>query len=127
MANSIKEFDLNVWHSGLRSEQSESRRRLRILDIQGNKFKFLPILDQSDLDVANYIAKFKLSYHPLYYKGCVSVGDIHSSKPIKKGMNAEQSRFNGTFRECGLHEDSANKVSSKDLSAYFINKNEQIK
>ncbi|MUI52494.1 phosphoadenylyl-sulfate reductase [Aliivibrio fischeri] len=119
MARAINELSLSVWHSGLRKEQSDTRKQLRFLDIQGHQFKFLPILDWSDEDVEIYIKEHDLDYHPLYYKGYVSVGDVHSSEPLKEGMAPEQSRFGGVFRECGLHEEPNLNESNNDLSHYL--------
>ncbi|CRI65373.1 hypothetical protein THIOKS12330073 [Thiocapsa sp. KS1] len=34
----------------------------------------------------------------------VSVGDWHSTDPPRPGMSAEQTRFFGLKRACGLHE-----------------------
>jgi len=105
MVQALKELDLSIWHSGLRREQSDSRKNLDYLSIQGEQFKFLPILDWSDADIKNYLEDHNIDYHPLYYKGYVSMGDIHTTVPLKEGMKAEDTRFQGLKRECGLHED----------------------
>jgi len=104
MVQALKELNLSIWHSGLRREQSESRKSLNYLSIQGEQFKFLPILDWSDENIKNYLDENNLDYHPLYYKGYVSMGDTHTTVPLKDGMRAEDTRFHGLKRECGLHE-----------------------
>jgi len=45
-----------------------------------------------------------LPYHPLWEKGYVSFGDVHTTRPLGKGISEEQTRFFGLKRECGLHE-----------------------
>ena len=49
--------------------------------------------------------EFNLPPHPLKSKGYVSVGDWHSSEPLRENMTAEETRFQGIKRECGLHLD----------------------
>ena len=46
-----------------------------------------------------------LPEHPLARQGYVSVGDVHTTQPLKPGMDAAQTRFFGLRRECGLHFD----------------------
>jgi phosphoadenosine phosphosulfate reductase len=38
------------------------------------------------------------------YRADVLVGDWHSTDPLRPGISAEQTRFFGLKRECGLHE-----------------------
>jgi len=45
-----------------------------------------------------------LPYHPLWEKGYVSIGDLHTSKPLTEVDSLEETRFFGLKRECGLHE-----------------------
>lgn len=111
MANALKDLDLSIWHSGLRSEQSVTRKELSYLSVQGEQFKFLPILDWNMKDIENYLEKYQLDFHPLYYKGYTSVGDMHTSMPLKEGMKDEETRFLGLKRECGLHEEYFTKNS----------------
>jgi phosphoadenosine phosphosulfate reductase len=54
--------------------------------------------------VHRYLAKHDLPYHPLWDKGYVSIGDVHTSRPLADGLTPEQTRFFGLKRECGLHE-----------------------
>lgn len=104
MARALKEMNVKVWHSGLRSSQSESRKKLSFLSVHGGIFKFLPILDWNELDVDEYLKNYDLPYHPLFEKGYVSIGDYHSSMPIEEGMRNEDTRFFGLKRECGIHD-----------------------
>ncbi|HMI77036.1 MAG TPA: phosphoadenosine phosphosulfate reductase family protein, partial [Buchnera sp. (in: enterobacteria)] len=85
-------------------QQSHSRSKLSFIDIKNNVFKFLPILDWTNDQIHSYIKKNKLDYHPLWNKGYLSVGDIHTTKKYQSGMKEEETRFFGLKRECGLHE-----------------------
>ncbi|MGF1452363.1 MAG: phosphoadenosine phosphosulfate reductase family protein, partial [Opitutales bacterium] len=85
---------------------SSSRANLRVVEPQQGLLKLYPILDWTDRDIYEYLKANDLPYHPLWDEGYVSVGDTHSSSPLTAGMSAEQTRFHGVKRECGLHETS---------------------
>jgi phosphoadenosine phosphosulfate reductase len=44
-----------------------------------------------------------LPYHPLWEQGYVSIGDMHTTRPLSTDMTEEETRFFGLKRECGLH------------------------
>ena len=67
------------------------------------KVKVLPLLSMSNEEVDKYMLDHNLPKHPLMAKGYVSVGDWHSSRPIKEGEDPRATRFGGKFSECGLH------------------------
>ena len=78
------------------------RRALR--EIAGSRWKVHPIADWTDRDVDRYLDKHSLPRHPLWAKGYVSIGDTHSTRPIQEVSHADETRFHGLKRECGLHE-----------------------
>lgn len=104
MQYALKYLSVNTWFAGLRNSQSKSREKLKILSIKNEIFKFLPIIDWSNQKVYRYIKKNKLKLHPLFYKGYLSIGDIHTTNKWKPGKKIEDTRFFGLKRECGLHE-----------------------
>ena len=71
---------------------------------QGRTTKIHPIVDWSEKHIYAYMTQHDLPFHPLWEKGYVSVGDVHSTKPLEAGMSEEDTRFGGLKRECGLHE-----------------------
>ena len=87
MERAINELGLNATISGIRRQQSSTRESL-------------PILASRKGSVKN-----DLPYHPLWDEGYVSIGDWHTSRKLTDGMSAEESRFFGLKRECGLNED----------------------
>lgn len=105
MRRALKELNVSTWFSGLRREQSNTRNGLPILAVQNGVFKFLPIIDWSNKGIHQYLEKHELSYHPLWEKGYLSVGDTHTTRKWEPGMTEEETRFFGLKRECGLHED----------------------
>ncbi len=105
MQRALRELDVRCWHAGLRREQASSRSDIAYLEIKDGRFKFHPIADWTDIDVGAYMLLHDLPEHPLVQQGYVSVGDVHTTQPLKPGMDAAQTRFFGLRRECGLHFD----------------------
>ena len=105
MQRALDELEADVWLAGLRRSQSESRQDLPVLTTIGKRLKLHPIIDWTDRDVYEYLKKHALPYHPLWHEGYVSLGDWHTSRKLADGMTAEETRFFGLKRECGLHED----------------------
>jgi phosphoadenosine phosphosulfate reductase len=104
MNRAMQELGATAWLTGLRRAQSSTREHLDVIQVQKRTYKINPIVDWTERDVYQYLTKHGLPYHPLWEKGYVSVGDAHSSSPLAAGMTAEETRFNGVKRECGLHE-----------------------
>lgn len=100
----LKKLKIKTWFAGLRNQQSKSRKNLKIISIQNKIFKILPILDWNNKKIYYYIKKNNLEFHPLWNKGYLSVGDIHMTNKWKPGQKAEDTRFLGLKRECGIHE-----------------------
>ncbi len=104
MNRAMQELGAGAWLTGLRRAQARTREHLDVVQLQKRTYKIHPIVDWSERDVYQYLTKHELPYHPLWEKGYVSVGDAHSSAPLLDGQTAEETRFNGLKRECGLHE-----------------------
>jgi|ERR1035438_560072 phosphoadenosine phosphosulfate reductase len=104
MRRALRETGARGWLAGLRRVQSGSRKALNIVEHQNGRVKICPIVDWTDREVHRYLAKHGLPYHPLWDKGYVSIGDVHTSRPLADGLTPEQTRFFGLKRECGLHE-----------------------
>ncbi len=104
MNHALTELETEGWMTGLRRNQASSRALLKVVVRQNKVFKVHPIIDWTDRDVYEYLTQNNLPYHPLWDEGYVSVGDVHSTSKLLPGMKAEDTRFNGTKRECGLHE-----------------------
>jgi phosphoadenosine phosphosulfate reductase len=103
MRRSLAELGIRTWFAGLRRSQAESRARLNPLEVRDGRFKVHPIFDWSDRDVYLYLKAHGLPYHPLWDKGYISIGDWHSTKSLSEVDSAEELRFAGLKRECGIH------------------------
>lgn len=104
MRRALDDLGAGLWFTGLRRGQAESRARTPVLQRRGSRWKISPIADWSDRDVWTYLKQHELPYHPLWEQGYVSIGDIHTTRPLEPGMREEDTRFFGLKRECGLHE-----------------------
>ena len=104
MQRALRELGARGWITGLRRQQARSRADLGVLALQDGIVKIQPIVDWTDRQVHQYLTKHGLPYHPLWEKGYVSIGDMHTSRPLSAGMTEEETRFFGLKRECGLHE-----------------------
>ncbi len=107
MNRAVQELGAKAWLSGLRRNQSSTRENRKVVEQQNKITKIYPIIDWNDKDVYDYLTQHKLPYHPLWDEGYVSVGDWHSTSKLGEGMTAEDTRFGGLKRECGLHESNA--------------------
>ncbi len=106
MDRALNELDVDAWITGLRRQQSKSRENLSVLAVSKGRVKVHPIVDWTDKDIFDYLKQHDLPYHPLWEQGYVSIGDWHTSHKLTDGLTAEETRFFGLKRECGLHEDA---------------------
>lgn len=96
-----------VWITGLRSEQSENRENMKMLefDEKKNLYKFNPLIHWSYDDVLKYIADNKIQELTLHKKGFISVGCAPCTRAIEPGENPRAGRWfwENSQKECGLH------------------------
>lgn len=111
MRQALEELEVGTWFAGLRSAQSNSRAQRNIVENHNDIWKVHPVIDWSDKDVFDYLQRHKLPYHPLWDKGYVSIGDIHTTRSLHEVDSIESTRFFGLKRECGLHEITLSKDS----------------
>jgi phosphoadenosine phosphosulfate reductase len=105
MERALRELNVGTWFAGLRRSQSRSRANAPFISWSGGeRCKVHPIADWTDRDVHRYLRQHHLPYHPLWDKGYISIGDMHTTRAVHEVEGAEQTRFFGLKRECGLHE-----------------------
>lgn len=109
MRRALKSLQAGVWFSGLRRKQSSSRAQTAFVEHRPSQnslqshWKVHPLADWTDRDIGLYLKEYDLPYHPLWDQGYVSIGDTHTTTRLVDGMNAEDTRFFGLQRECGIH------------------------
>jgi phosphoadenosine phosphosulfate reductase len=104
MQRALRELGATAWIAGLRSSQTDHRKSLERVNLQGSIYKILPILNWTSKQVYEYLMAYNLPYHPLFDEGYVTVGDWHSSRPLTAAdENERDTRFQGLKQECGIH------------------------
>ena len=104
MERALEELDVGTWFAGLRRSQAATRRGTSMIESSGERWKVHPIADWSDRDIYDYLKRHDLPYHPLWEKGYVSIGDVHTTRSLNDVSSMEETRFFGLARECGLHD-----------------------
>ena len=96
-----------VWITGLRSEQSENRHSLKMLEWDKTRqlYKFNPLLHWSYDEVLKYIDEHQIMDLPLHKKGFISVGCKPCTRAIQPGEDPRAGRWwwEESQKECGLH------------------------
>lgn len=96
-----------VWITGLRSEQSESREQLSVIEYDEQKqlYKYNPLLHWSYQEVLDYLKQQNVQELSLHSKGYISVGCQPCTRPIVEGENPRAGRWwwEESHKECGLH------------------------
>jgi phosphoadenosine phosphosulfate reductase len=105
MNRALDDLQVEALFSGLRRQQSDSRKSMPVVVSQRGRIKIHPIVDWTDMEVGMYLVENDLPYHPLWDEGYVSIGDWHTTRKLTDGMSEEETRFFGLKRECGLNED----------------------
>lgn len=99
----LDELAARTWIAGLRRTQSSTRENTPILELRNGRWKLHPLADWTDQAVWTYLKRHDLPYHPLWHEGYVSIGDVHTTARWQPGMRAEDTRYFGLKRECGIH------------------------
>lgn len=115
---SYKEMDVRAVFTGRRRSQGAARSELPIVEIvEDNLIKINPLANWSFDDVHTYIKANNVPYNTLLDKGYRSVGDYHSTVPVKEGEDERAGRWKGQNKtECGIH-DTAKFSALKVMSA----------
>jgi phosphoadenosine phosphosulfate reductase len=97
-----------IWFTGLRREQSPSRKNLKILEqhrLPGGKtlLKVSLLADWTWKQVWNYVGAHQLSYLPQYDQGYLSIGCQPCTAIPDDPNNPRSGRWGGKKLECGIH------------------------
>ena len=98
----------DVWFTGLRREQSVTRRNLKKVELHRTPAgkaltKVSPLADWSWGQVWEYTAANKLSYLPQYDEGYRSIGCEPCTAIPEDPNNPRAARWGGKKLECGIH------------------------
>jgi phosphoadenosine phosphosulfate reductase len=109
----LETFD--TWFTGLRREQSPTRRNLRVVEPHelptGKRLlKVSPLAAWTWKQVWEFTASQKIGYLPLYDAGYPSIGCEPCTSIPKTGVGPRSGRWGGTKLECGIHTESKRAV-----------------
>jgi phosphoadenosine phosphosulfate reductase len=97
------------WVTGLRREQSVTRKDLAPVEIDaanGGILKINPLLEWSEEQVLEYAATHNVPLSRLYARGYRSIGCAPCTRAVEPGEHARAGRWwweNPEHKECGLH------------------------
>jgi phosphoadenosine phosphosulfate reductase len=99
---------MEVWISGIRSDQSENRNHMDWLEFDESKklYKYYPLFNWSFDEVRSFVKENNVPYNSLHDKGYVSIGCEPCTKAVKPGDDFRSGRWwweNDGGKECGLH------------------------
>ncbi|KAG9230936.1 Phosphoadenosine phosphosulfate reductase family-domain-containing protein, partial [Amylocarpus encephaloides] len=91
--------------TGRRRSQGAKRNSLEIIEIdEAGLIKINPLASWSFKQVKDYITENSVPYNELLDRGYKSVGDWHSTEPVKEGEDERAGRWKGQAKtECGIH------------------------
>ena len=95
-----------AWVSGIRRDQSESRRETGVVewDEKFGLVKINPLVRWTEGDVWSYIVRNEVPYNPLHDRSYPSVSCTYCTKPVQPGDDPRSGRWQGFDKtECGIH------------------------
>jgi phosphoadenosine phosphosulfate reductase len=98
----------DVWFTGLRREQSPTRRNLQEIEQHQlptgkNLVKVSPLAAWDTKQVWRYISDHEIEYLPLYDRGYTSIGCAPCTSIPAEGADPRSGRWGGAKLECGIH------------------------
>ena len=103
LEEALKKYSISCWVSGVRSQQTENRSKMKFIESIRDRLSLRPILGWTQKEIFYYMEENKLPQHPLFAKGYSSIGDWHSSSAETESTKGRATRFGGIKQECGLH------------------------
>ncbi|KAI8324324.1 phosphoadenosine phosphosulfate reductase [Martensiomyces pterosporus] len=94
--------------TGRRRSQNGDRASLQVVEVEKGTglVKINPLANWTFQQVWTYLRANEVPYNALLDQGYKSIGDYHSTRPVKEGEDERAGRWAGTDKtECGLHKD----------------------
>ncbi|KAI9813505.1 MAG: hypothetical protein M1832_006303 [Thelocarpon impressellum] len=104
------ELQVKAVLTGRRRSQGGKRGDMDIIEVdETGLVKVNPLANWSFAQVQAYVKEHKVPYNELLDRGYKSVGDWHSTQPIKEGEDERAGRWQGKEKtECGIHNPKSN-------------------
>ena len=120
LARALKDIDL--WITGLRAEQSDTRTELSIIEKNDmyDLIKFNPLINWKLDEIIQHIKDNDVPYNDLYNQGFISIGCAPCTRAVKLGENVRAGRWwweSKEKKECGIHVsvNTVPRISTKNL------------
>lgn len=92
------------WVSGIRRDQSSTRRETPILEEDGHLVRVHPIVTLTREDVAAYLVEHGIPEHPLVKRRYLSIGCAPCTRAVAEGEDERAGRWAFSNKtECGIH------------------------
>lgn len=100
-----RELSVAAVLTGRRRSQGGKRGDLNVIEIdEAGLIKINPLANWSFQQVQDYVKEKNVPYNTLLDRGYKSIGDWHSTQPIKAGEDERAGRWKGQQKtECGIH------------------------
>ncbi|KAH8703768.1 putative 3'-phosphoadenosine-5'-phosphosulfate reductase Met16 [Talaromyces proteolyticus] len=100
-----RELKVDAVLTGRRRSQGGKRGELDVIEIDdAGLIKINPLANWTFENVRQYIKENDVPYNGLLDRGYKSVGDYHSTKPVKENEDERSGRWQGQNKtECGIH------------------------
>lgn len=100
-----RELQVNAVLTGRRRSQGGKRGDLDVIEIdEAGLIKINPLANWTFKQVQDYVKANNVPYNELLDRGYKSIGDWHSTQPIKEGEDERAGRWKGQQKtECGIH------------------------
>jgi phosphoadenosine phosphosulfate reductase len=104
LEQSLEPYD--AWITGVRREETDARTDTKVVqwDPRRQMVKVNPIVEWTQQDVDDYIAKNGVLVNPLVYDGYPSIGCSTCTAQVAPGEDPRSGRWAGLAKtECGIH------------------------
>ncbi|EEP75653.1 phosphoadenosine phosphosulfate reductase [Uncinocarpus reesii 1704] len=100
-----RELQVSAVLTGRRKSQGGKRGDLNIVEVdEAGLIKINPLANWGFAEVKAYVDTHNVPYNELLDRGYKSVGDWHSTQPVKEGEDERAGRWKGQAKtECGIH------------------------
>ncbi|KAA6408225.1 MAG: phosphoadenosine phosphosulfate reductase [Lasallia pustulata] len=100
-----RELQVNAVLTGRRRSQGGKRGDMDVIEVdEAGLIKVNPLANWTFKQVQDYIKANNVPYNELLDRGYQSIGDWHSTQPIKDGEDERAGRWKGQQKtECGIH------------------------
>ena len=105
-----RELGVNAVLTGRRRTQGGKRGDISVIEVdEAGLVKVNPFANWTFEQIENYIKTNDVPYNPLLDRGYKSVGDWHSTQPVKADESERAGRWQGQEKsECGIHNPRSN-------------------